>query len=203
MNVADFLRAVVQFDMEGASNPVIVRMDFQLTATSEPFVLTDEGDDIVLALIARYFIPLENYLSNNVTMTQVDLRAFAHPTDGHTSIGSLWQGNNATAMLPPFVALSFRLARNNFAMRNGRKAFPGPCVDAVGLDGDVSGTAKASLALVTAVWDDTPMLVEGVSTDMTFEERIIREPTVDGVNPTIWSTLTWGTAYFGSQNSRK
>jgi len=199
----DFMRVVVQFDVPGASNPAIMRFDFQLTSTTDPFVLAEEGPNIRDTFIARYFIPLESVISNGVVMTQLDLRAFAHPDDGYTAVGSLWQGDNAFNMLPPANTLAFRLARNNFTMRNGRKAFPGPTSNELGPGGRISTAAADALAIITTVWTDEPMLVEGTGTDMVFSERIVREPTTEGVNPTVWSTVSWGRAYFGTQNSRK
>lgn len=204
MGPEDFLRATLQFDVAGASNPVIMTFDWQCVGATDAFALADEGDDISLAIVARYLIPLEDYLSNDVTLTQIDLRAWAFPADGWTQVGALWQGNNADLMLPPFVTMAFRLARQNFNMRNGRKAFPGTCTTHVGANGKFNTSVADSLAVITAVWSEEPMLVEGVAVDMTFEERIIRMPTVDGVNPSVWSPVAaWGRAYFGSQNSRK
>lgn len=204
MDTGNFMRVTTQFDVASASNPVVMVWDFQLVATDEPVALIEVGEDITTAFISRYLIPLEPFLSNKVTLTQVDIRAWAFPADGYVQLGALWQGNNADAMLPPFVAVSFRLARQNFAMRNGRKAFPGACITHAASNGTFNASVADALALITEVWTDTPFLVESDVSDMTFEERIVRVPSTADTDPTVWSVIgSFGRAYFGSQNSRK
>lgn len=203
MNGGDFMRAICEMTISNASNPCLMVWDFQLDELNDPIDLTIEGPDIVAALIARHYTPLAGALSNQLTLTGMSLRNFADDTDGYDASAVLFVGTQTGPMLPPFVTLAIELLKGNFAMRNGRKAYPGPTVSDVDQDGTVDSSVVASIATTTAGWASTAMVVEG-SVDMTFYNRIVRVPTLPNTNPTVYSNIIgYGPAYFGSQNTRK
>lgn len=205
MDLNDFLRVTCQFTVAGASNPVVMVWDFQTIAASSNYTLEFIGPDFVDAFIARYYYPLRLYLSSRCHLTQVGLRSWIDPTDGYDAVGELWQGESAAAMLPPFVTMGIRLVRNNYAMRNGRKAFPGSTVEQLASDGSYNSSVASAINVITAAWESTDFSVEVGDLDLTFAERIIRVPSGPiSENPVVWSRINaYGTPYFGSQNSRK
>jgi hypothetical protein len=203
MDGGDFLRATVEMTIPNASNPCLMVWDFQLDPTNDPIDLTDMGLDIVDALIARCYTPLLGRMTSQLTGIGVSLRNLGDITDGFDASGVLFTGSNPSAMLPPFITYSIELLKGNFAMRNGRKAYPGATVDNCDSDGLVTDSAQAAFADVTDVWASTAMVVEG-TVDATFFPRIIRVPATPNTNPTVFSNIIgYGLVKFGSQNTRK
>lgn len=204
MELNDFMRVTCTFNVASASNPVIMVWDYQAIASSGSFPLSLTGPDIVDAFVARYYYPLRLYLSSRAHLVQVSLRAWADPSDGYDAVGDLWQGESPAAMLPPFVTTAIRLVRANFLMRNGRKAFPGGTVEQLTADGGYNASVAAAIDAITGVWASTDFLVESGDYDITFADRIIRVPTAENENPSVWSAINaYGTPYWGSQNTRK
>lgn len=204
MLVNDFLRVTCQFDVPHASNPCVNVWDFKLESTDNPITLSADGPAFVESFIDRYYIPIANQISSQVTMTQISLRAWATPDDGYDQVGIIFVGAGAGVMLPPANTMAIRLVRSNYAMRNGRKAFPGPVTGMLNADGTMTDAVKASVNTVTAAWLATDFTVEFSGADAIFGEYIVRVPTTSGTNPTVVSFVSgYGTPYFGTQNSRK
>lgn len=204
MQNGDFMRATVEFTVPNASNPAVMVWDYRVTVATVDFNLIDVGEEITDALIARQYEPLSGYLHPSAVITHIALRAFEFPTDGYDRYGSIWQGTAGGVMLPPFITYSIQLTRNNYAMRNGRKAFPGAIVAAVGTGGLMASSVVAAFEVVTDAWAETSMVVEIDDLDLAFEPVIVRVPTTPDTNPTVFSIIpSYGSVKFGTQNSRK
>lgn len=203
MDVGNFVRATVSFQLLNASNPVVMVWDWECTQATGSWDLTGEGLLIAEALIERHYTPLTTIFSTAAQMTGISLRAWEFPADGFDLIGALWAGTNTAKMLPPFVTLAMQLTRQNYAMRNGRKAYPGPCIDILDTDGEVLPSIVESIAVYQDAWATTDMFIEG-SVDFTLSPRIIRVPTAANTDPTVYSRISaYGPVYFGTQNTRK
>lgn len=205
MIVGDFMRAIVSMAAPNLSDGAKMVWDWQLVAVELPVTLSTAGEEIVDAIIARYYEPLADLLSTSLVITQVEIRAYGYAADGYIAAGTLWSGNSTVALLPPANALAIQLIRSNFTMRNGRKAYPGATVINLGQNGDVSTTGKNLVATVTDGWASTPMNVElSEGNGATFGEVVITAP-VSYDDPVIRSqaVLEYSAAYWGTQNSRK
>jgi hypothetical protein len=204
MILNDFMRITCDMTMAASSGPVVMVWDFQCIATTAPFDLTGQGEVIVEAFLARHYTPIQALISQTVVMNHIAIRAWADPSDGYDVNGTLWSGTSNALMLPAANTFSIQMTRANYAMRNGRKAYPGPTVSAIGTPGVVSSAVVSAFETLTTAWRETTMVVEGLGADMTFQNRIIRVPTTEGVNPTVWSNIaSYGAVKFGTQNSRK
>lgn len=204
MILNDFMRATCEFSSPTGSDPFVMVWDWRVTALDNPITLSLDGPEIVDAIIARYYVPLEGLISSQITLNHVALRSWAYPSDGYDEFGSLWVGTNANSMLPPANTLAIQLTRSNYAMRNGRKAYPGPTIGLVATDGSLTTAARNSVTTVTDGWAATTMDVEFSGADASFTEVVIRKPVTPDINPTVFFQVqSYGTAYFGTQNSRK
>jgi hypothetical protein len=204
MDVGDFLKATFHFTVNGIVDGAIIVWDHECTQATGPFDLTGDGPSITEALIARYLTPFTAMTSDNVSLGSISLRNYADVTDGYDEFGPGWAGTGMQPMLPPFVTFSIQLTRANYAMRNGRKAYPGPQITQVDANGALNTATVDAIAAITDVWASQSMAVEGSMVDMTFDTRIVRDPTTPGVNPTVFSRVNgYGLAKFGTQNTRK
>lgn len=203
MDTGSFMRATCEFTVPNASNPAVMVWDFYVSSATGTFDLTGSGLDITDALIARHYTPMSSVISNGVTMTKISLRSYTDAADGYDRFGELWTGTNPNVMLPPFNTFSIQLVRNNYLMRNGRKAYPGPTVDSVATGGVVASSIRTGIGDITDVWATTSMTVES-DVDIAFANVIVREPATPLTNPTVWSYIFgYGVVKFGTQNTRK
>lgn len=204
MDTNDFLRITAEFTVPNSSNPAVMVWDYRVISATAPFDLTGSGEEITDAFIARHYVPMQNYVSNTVVLNHVSIRAFADVADGYDEFGVLWTGGGSGNMLPPFVTTSIQLTRSNYAMRNGRKAYPGVMTSTLVGGGIMNPVAVADIAAITAVWLSEGMAVEGEGSDIVLQNYIVRVPATEGVNPTVFSTIaSYGAAKYGTQNSRK
>lgn len=200
----DFLRVTCDFYIPGASNPGVMVWDFELISPTGPQFVIDFGADFVAAFIPRYYTPIATYVKADVILNHISLRPYAYLSDGFDLGGDLFHGSNSGAMLPPFVTYSLPLTRANYAMRSGRKAYPGCVVAAVSTIGTPSGEVQGAFTTMTNAWATTDFVVESDFEELIFDERIVRVPSTSGINPTVWSRITgYGPMKFGTQNSRK
>lgn len=204
MILNDFLRATCEFSSPTGSDPFVMVWDWRVTALDNPITLSLDGPEIVDAIIARYYTPVQSLISNQIVMTHIALRAWNYPSDGYDEFGSLWVGTNAGALLPPANTFAIQLVRSNYAMRNGRKAYPGPHAGALAADGSVAVATRNAFKTVTDGWAATSMEVEFSGADASFTEVVIRRNPIPDTNPTMfYQVQSYGTVYFGTQNSRK
>jgi len=205
MFIGDFLRATVSLAAPNLSDGAKMVWDWELTAVELPLVLSLAGEEIVDAIIARYYAPFGLFLSNQLTITQIELRAYDYPSDGYIAAGTLWQGSNTSALLPPANAMALQLIRSDFTMRNGRKAYPGAVTQFVSAQGGVTAALVTEVAVVTNGWGDTSMEVElSEGNGATFDEVVIKAPTSYELPVTKSQRITeYSAVYWGTQNSRK
>lgn len=204
MGPGDFLRAIVTMAAPNLSDGAKMVWDWELSSSDLPITLSLDGQDIVDAIIARYYTPLQGALSNKLTISQVELRAYNYPSDGFIAAGTLWTGTDATSMLPPANTLALQLLRTDFTMRNGRKSYPGACVSSLNANGGVSTSTLDGFATVTDGWGETSLQVEFDATDATFDEVVIRAPVSYDFPVIVSQRITeYSAVYFGTQNTRK
>lgn len=205
MFVGDYLRAVVSFAAPNLKDGAKMVWDWELTQVELPLVLSLAGEEIVDAIIARYYAPLVSILSSQLTITQIELRAYDYPEDGYIAAGTLWQGTATGALMPPANALAIQLIRTNFTLRNGRKAYPGAISGTVGANGTVEAGAVNAFRTATNAWGTTSMEVElSVGNGATFDEVVIKAPVSYALPVVTAQRVTeYSDVYWGTQNSRK
>lgn len=200
----DFMRVTCYFEVNSIPDAAVMVWDYRCAATDNPITLTLDGSYIASSFIDRYYAPFAAYLSNRVHMTQISIRSWQYPSDGYDAVGALWQGESNALMLPPANTVAFRLVRSNYSMRNGRKAFPGGTVEQLSAGGIFNPSVASALAAITDVWADTSWNVEFPGGEAEFGEYVVRVPTTPDTNPTVFYPINaYGTAYWGTQNSRK
>lgn len=204
MDIGDFIRVTMEWTLPSGSNPALNVWDFEVTAATNPFDLTTEGAYIVNAIVSTRYIPLNAYIADAASVTAASVRGWSDPADGYDTAGSLYTGGADSAMLPPFVTTSIEMIRDNFVMRNGRKAIPAPHVAMVDINGQMSSAVVLAIEAVTTDWAENDIVVAGDTSEFTLSARIIRLPTVVATNPTVFSRISgYGNAKFGTQNGRK
>lgn len=204
IDVGSFVKATITFNVAGASNPVINTFDWRCSFASATGSLAIIGGEMCNAIVDRYYEPVRTQMASQVVMDTISLRAYADDTDGYDSTPMLWAGTATTGMLPSFVTYSVRKIRSNYALRNGRIAYPGPHLGGINTNGTVSTGPVSAFANMFEGWMDAPLTVEADSGDYTFLDVIVREPSVPNTNPTLWSGINgFSMTKFGSQVSRK
>lgn len=204
MNSGDFMRATVIGAIEGASNPVINTWDFRLISLTEAGTLQEAGEEIVDAFLIRYYSPLLPQMSSYYTLNEVQLRIYGNSVEGYNGVNLDQNGGAAGAMCPPFVTYSVELQRSNFAMRNGRKAYPAVPTSVITANGQLTTEVQNAFDTVFDGWETTDFLIEADGNDIIFEEVIVRKPPTPNTVPTVYSRISGYTLEkFGTQNSRK
>lgn len=204
MQVNDFVKVTVGWDVLGASEPVLNVWDFECVQFDDPTELQIVGPFIAAAFVAKYVTPMLVYMSNQVACTSLSIRSYADETEGYDTIGAFGTGASTSTLLPPFVTYSLRGQRFNFNIRNARKGLPGPNVNALGSNGQLTSSYVSGINATVEDWHDQ-LFVEAGENIISLMPRIVRDPSTKNTNPTVWSPITKWTVNpkFGSQNSRK
>lgn len=204
MDVNQFVRVTVDFQVPGASNPCVMVWDYRLEVASGPVLLSAIGQDFCDAFVPRYYTALGNIVHPTVVMNHIALRSWSTPSDGYDKFGSLWAGTGGGQMMPPFVTTAVQLTRSNYLMRNGRKAYPGACTTNIGDGGKIATATQTYISVATDAWVETDFSVESDFGNLVFNDVIVRVPTTPDTEPTVFSQIpSYGLGYFGTQNSRK
>lgn len=205
MNIGDVLRATVSFAAPNLKDGAKMVWDWELSQIELPLTLSLAGEEIVDAIIDRYYVPVASVISNKCTITQIELRAYGFPEDGYIAAGTLWTGGNSNGLMPPANTFALQLIRSNFTMRNGRKAYPGATPYAVNPNGGVESGTVATFKTATDAWGSTSMEVElSEGNGATFDEVVIRAPESYADPVVLMQRVTeYSDVYWGTQNSRK
>ena len=204
MIVDDFMRGIVTFAAPNLSDGAKMVWDWQLVESDLPVTLSLDGEAIVDAILARYYTPVQGALSNQLVITQVELRSYTHPSDGYIAAGTLWTGGNPGSLMPPANTMAIQLIRTDFTMRNGRKAYPGGVAGSVSTTGGVLAATVASFRTVSDGWGSTPMTVEFDEGGATFGEVVIAAPISYDLPVLKYQPIfEYSDVYWGTQNSRK
>lgn len=204
MNVNDFFRITAYFRINGIPDAAVMVWDYRLLAADDPPVLSLVGPYIAASFVERYYTPFNTLFSNRCVMSQISIRSWAQPSDGYDAVGSLWAGTGSTGMMPLTVTLALRLVRSNFTMRNGRKAYPAVLTSLALPDSSIDPAVVDSVNDTTDIWASTSWFVEADANELQIGEYVVREPAVEGVNPTVfYPILNYSAPYFGTQNTRR
>lgn len=204
MQSGDFMRITAEFSHPSGSNPLINVWDYRCEASSDVNALQNIGEYIADGFIARYYTPLAAAIGSQIVMTAIHIRSYSASSEGYDEEGSLFTGGVNAPVLPAFVTYSLKLQRSEYDIRNGRKGYIGCTTQAVAGDGKPSAAVLDLFSTVGEGWAETTWMVEAGEADYAFSDVIVRQPTLENTNPTVWCYVaSYAMTKFGTQNTRK